>query len=635
MTTRRNDSVAVFLSVAALLIVFTHGDVGWRDAGHFTASAAGLGVPHPTGFPVYIVLGHLFSLLPVGSIAFRVALLSALSIAGATALIYATASRHAERPWLALLGSLSFPVTFTVWLNGTLAEVYALTALFIAALCHLLLRDKPSWRMAAFVTGLGLGVHITFALAAFVLWLITLTVHRGWGRVGKWIAWGLPGAAVLGVLPLLAAGDPWMNWGDATTLEGWWRHVTAAGITESFAGEIGTQAGQVDTHTVLWLQRIGGPWVPLALLCGVLGWVAQGRRWMWWAAMGLLISDGLFSVFANPMGQMDFQTGVPGALALSLMVALIPWKSPKSGWSRGWPMLCCTLTAILLVTKITERPTDLIPDQGAGAVSRAMLTSAEPDATAWLTGDDLPSQFYYLQGVEQMRLDVMGLVTPHLVDSNGLQRRFAQFQRLKAPLPVQLTEGSLSARAMAAVKGDLAKRPVYWMYGEGRLDSLMRTSVVEGPIFYRIAASRADYQNASRDGPEALKKFMVMLDLSGRQGFRTRHFFSEVARLAGIQAILASEAARRMPPSASRKEMAIKGALGDAASWLTLAVDTDGGNARSLVALAALYWRQGKTVLARDQVNRALVLDPTYGKAREVLQSYQGANPYVSTDELR
>src|SRR5215211_5880502 len=63
--------------------------IAWGDSPELTAAAFQAGVPHPTGYPLYMLLGHAFlKLFPCGSVAYRMNFLSALAAAGAIALAY-------------------------------------------------------------------------------------------------------------------------------------------------------------------------------------------------------------------------------------------------------------------------------------------------------------------------------------------------------------------------------------------------------------------------------------------------------------------------------------------------------------------------------------------------------------------
>jgi hypothetical protein len=70
--------VAVVVVGAAGLLYFLTAarDIVVGDTPELTTAAVTLGVPHPPGYPLFTMLGHLFSLLPFGPVPFRVNLLA-------------------------------------------------------------------------------------------------------------------------------------------------------------------------------------------------------------------------------------------------------------------------------------------------------------------------------------------------------------------------------------------------------------------------------------------------------------------------------------------------------------------------------------------------------------------------------
>ena len=82
-------------------------DLTWAfqatDGPELMTAAMTLGVPHPPGYPTYVLLGHLFGGLPLGSIPFRFSLFSALS-AGVAVVFLTAAARHMRRPEQAVPG---------------------------------------------------------------------------------------------------------------------------------------------------------------------------------------------------------------------------------------------------------------------------------------------------------------------------------------------------------------------------------------------------------------------------------------------------------------------------------------------------------------------------------------------------
>lgn len=113
------------------------------DSGEFQFAAPLLGVAHPTGYPLYILLGKLWTLLvPWGDLAHRMNLFSAFWAALAVALTYLVAKQLTGRPVIAAVAALTLAFSRTFWAQAVVAEVYALHSLFVAAILYLALRTE-------------------------------------------------------------------------------------------------------------------------------------------------------------------------------------------------------------------------------------------------------------------------------------------------------------------------------------------------------------------------------------------------------------------------------------------------------------------------------------------------------------
>src|SRR5688572_17435419 len=152
------------------------------DSGELVVAARNLGVAHPPGFPSYVLLGHLASLVPAGSVAERLNAFSAVGAALAAAALVLALGRGlrtgdgpaASRSWTAAapatLAGLLLAFAHTTWSYATVTEVYALTTLALVALLGLALAARRSegrapWFALAAVLGLATGTHhVTIAL---------------------------------------------------------------------------------------------------------------------------------------------------------------------------------------------------------------------------------------------------------------------------------------------------------------------------------------------------------------------------------------------------------------------------------------------------------------------------------------
>ena len=169
------DRWAWIVLLAALLVVYvltlTPGVVG-GDPGELQFVPTILGMPHPTGTPLYILLGKVWSVLPLGpSVAWRMNLLAAASAALAAVLVYHCVYLIFGRPVPALVAALSLALGLTFWEQALLADKYAFNALMVALVVALALRwgqtrSPRALNLLALVYGLSLAHHRTMALWA-------------------------------------------------------------------------------------------------------------------------------------------------------------------------------------------------------------------------------------------------------------------------------------------------------------------------------------------------------------------------------------------------------------------------------------------------------------------------------------
>src|SRR5205814_1016497 len=133
-------SAALLFTLYALTAPRT---VALEDDGLFILSSYFLGVEHPPGYPLFTLLGHLFTYLPFGSVAYRVHLASALfgALTGAAAWLCARALIDGRLP--AYLAALGLGVSPVFWSQAIIAEVYTLNTFFFLSLVFMGLQACP------------------------------------------------------------------------------------------------------------------------------------------------------------------------------------------------------------------------------------------------------------------------------------------------------------------------------------------------------------------------------------------------------------------------------------------------------------------------------------------------------------
>jgi Protein O-mannosyl-transferase TMEM260-like len=202
---RRPDfsiEIAFLVAALALYLRTMPPTVLDGDSGEFQYMAYILGVAHSSGYPLYLLLGKLFTFLPVNDVAFRVNLLSVVCTALAVPLVYAVAIRVIRARVPAVLTALILAVTPSIWGGALETKPYALHLLLGVLALLFALRwhqdgNRRDFYALALVFGLGLANHhvIAFTAPAFalVVWFNRARLNRGIFVRG----------ALLGLVPLL------------------------------------------------------------------------------------------------------------------------------------------------------------------------------------------------------------------------------------------------------------------------------------------------------------------------------------------------------------------------------------------------------------------------------------------------
>ncbi len=221
---------AVGMVALAVYLVTLAPTITWRnagaDSGDLVSAAFTLGIPHPTGYPLFTILAAIFSHLPLGEPAKNVNAFSALASAGAIALTSHIGRQLVEDSnplarWIPPSIALAFAFAPAVWSQATIAEVNALAMFLTAALFAVLFSDlphRPFFTGAIF--GLGLAHHLTILLllpAAIILLNPTDWTRSQLVRAALLL---LTPLTLYLYLPLRASANPLINWGNPSTLDG-------------------------------------------------------------------------------------------------------------------------------------------------------------------------------------------------------------------------------------------------------------------------------------------------------------------------------------------------------------------------------------------------------------------------------
>lgn len=399
------------------------------DAADLITAAVQNGVAHPPGFPVWVMLGHLASLFPVGSLPFRVNLTAVLYHGLAVGIVFLSGfvltRRAGAAAFAASLLALGSPA-FVSW--SLQAEVFSLSDLIAAIVVLLTLAwlEQPSrWRLVlplAVALGLAITAHPTVvALAPLPLWAAwcgRAALPRGRSFVvAATLAVGLTVASfALPYTYVLVVSQHPQSWslGIAHTLPELIdvidRH--AYGSFQLVPQEVNRGGTPLDRVAVM-LGTGGWPYVGIAL--GALGlWMQRRTRAL--IMLGLLVALPLlgFCIAANISVADSVPRGIFERFGLLPLVASAPfaagvvyvWDRVLGAWRLRVPVTAAALGMAVLLALVHVRGFSLAgihdPRNLYDDISRAL----PPRAILYTTGDAVNTPPKYFVDVEHWRPDV-------------------------------------------------------------------------------------------------------------------------------------------------------------------------------------------------------------------------------------
>jgi len=416
----------------------------WGDSAKFQYLAQVWGIPHPTGYPLYLLLTRLFALLPLGGeVAYRVNLLSAVCAASAVGFLALTAAKLIGRPPLgsgdhltAVAAALSLAFSPIFWSQATVAEVYALNALFVVLCLALLLRwweteEAGVLHTFLLVYGLSFSHHLSMVLLlpAF-LYLIARRQPRAFVQP-RHILFGLLGVG-LGLIPysyiLLRAAQgaaysefpPLNDPALPALLSAFVDYLTGAGFRRSFFAVFAQGPTALLTRGQWYVRLLGEQFGWWGVILGLAGLVSLGRR-DGPQALGLGLAFIGETIF--PLGYQVIDPEVffiPSYLIWALFIAqglgwlrqtmsrLAQRRRPILALGRWLFLGLCLALPVVPLTR-NWATADRSHDFSARRWAEAFLQDMEPNAMVVL-----PQPYFYSQKQTLLYLMVVEGVVPNL-----------------------------------------------------------------------------------------------------------------------------------------------------------------------------------------------------------------------------
>jgi len=418
-TTPIDRALACGVGALALAVYLTGASptVYVGDSGELVAAVYTLGIPHPSGYPLYVLLGKLWTLVfPVGTIAYRMSVFSAVAASATVAIVYSLVRSFGASRVSATTAALTLAVSTSFWSQANIQRVYALNALFLVAVLRLMSawlqsRSVHTLYAAFFLCGLGAANHTFMGLTAIAI--VPMIFASAPRRVdptrlqpsqslvaAMWFAVGLTPYLYL---PLRSRADPVLDWGNPETFAALWRVVTRS--------EFWARA---------WIES------PADLLPILANWLGSVPAEITWAGAVLAI----VGVFQRSVPR-EMRIGLVTLATLNVMaMALHGSRSDLFVWHRyyiptyviaavlmapGWDFAVRRagrrVTGAILVVPLTlaishHGDFDRSRYRVAEDFSRRLMDSLPPGAHLAASDDNILFALIYLHFVEGLRPDI-------------------------------------------------------------------------------------------------------------------------------------------------------------------------------------------------------------------------------------
>ena len=461
------------------------------DSGELILAAHGLGVAHPPGFPLWVMLAHVASLVPLGNVAVRINFSSAFFAALACAMLTlvvaelmitaaylparekgAQQSKKPEDSGIdhllvlapALATGLLMAFSRTLWSYATITEVYTLNTLLIVIVFFLMLR----WRRLVIQTILSARLHTGAAVTKHDGWLYAAAAVFGLALGDHHVTVGLtlPAVAVIvcktqglrfftsrrllyaalisicalvavyAYLPFAASRSPLINWGNPRSLQEIWWHITGRQYRVFLTFSPTMMGAQFLEFFEMLLREFGPAWLPLPLALALAGFAAAFRqdRTTFWFLSFIVIANFAYD-FSYEIAEDKDAYYLPVFIAIALAAGfgirwLIQLTSAKSMALRT--SFGVAAIAVLLTSATAFAANWPFNNRRHYFIAHDyvenLLNTIEPNGLLLTQDWQVASPMFYAQQIEQRRRDAK------IIDVNLLRRSW-YFDYLRRTYP--------------------------------------------------------------------------------------------------------------------------------------------------------------------------------------------------------
>ena len=383
---------------------------GGADGGDLITAVAVNGVPHPTGYPLYLIIAKLFQWLPIGNLAFRTNLLSAICTLWAAFLIYQTILHFKKEDEYGSVSALSAALIFglspLVWSQAVITEVYGLQSLLTIGILYQTIcsENKPyNDFLRGLLLGLALGNHITTIFLIPLLLGDKEKIHISpMTNLITRFAGLLVGLSIYLILPFRAMDHPAVNWFNPLTFKSFFQLVTGQIYHSYFSTRnLITHAG---AYVGLLIKNISIPGVVIGIY-SLLD--KDNHEWFKLLVAWVFVVYALFALFYESYDSYVYL--IQAILAFSLWIGLSFDKLIRyliNQWhNAGWILFPLLLLFFVSRISSTAPKINASNDNRAEIFAQTVFDTVPENALLFTKDDRTTFTLWYFHYVDDMRSD--------------------------------------------------------------------------------------------------------------------------------------------------------------------------------------------------------------------------------------
>lgn len=521
--------------------------VGLHDSGDMIAAAYVLGIPHPTGYPLYCLLGKLWmTILPIGNIAYRMNLASAVCASLACMMVYFIVLKLTvnSKQWTvkrdfsnssilpfsvsisklipAIVGALMLAFATTFWEQAVIAEKYTLNALFATLLIFILLKWAEAMStehgarsteqktlcsklqaqrllyLFTFTLGLSFTHHMQtiFLVPASIFFIIA-----GWWKykysllstlyslLNMFYLFILPLSLYL-YLPIRANAHPPHNWGDPSTFTRLIAHLSA----EEYRGRYFTSTDillRLGEHISTLFSLQFTPYILIIGLIGICVFLLR-QRLIFLFLFLIFIADAFYSIHYTILNIEDYY--IPSYIILSICIGYgivginrLIFKFIPSIFYPTYSVLLFLIPFFLFKHHYFQH--DKSKYYFGYDYGMNIMRQLEPNSIIFLKGDAIFFPYWYLQYIERRRLDLISIFRPYLDKDwhlEEIKRKYPKFSFKEIPQAID-DEQLRQIRINEIITQGIDSYPIYALIDEPVAPEF---SKIPAGIFHQIIRSK-------------------------------------------------------------------------------------------------------------------------------------------------